>query len=104
VLEGIERYKEWFAEQHGVPIETAHVVRLALEETLAKPKSFEPMKKAKGGTHTLRTVRLAAGNVGLLDQLHSVAELKGVRDSDVIRGALAAWLVGKGFGPKKRGK
>lgn len=103
VLDAIDAYAEWFLEQHGVPTDTSKTVRQALDEMLQKPRAIVPMAKDRGGRKVVGPFRLAAGSDGLLDQIRDVAAGKGVRESDVIRGALAAWLVGNGFGPR-RGK
>lgn len=103
IRDSIDRYRVDFYAKHRVPLETPKVVRQALSEMITQ-RGWEPLQKAPGDPWYLGPFRLANGSEDLLDRIRDYAESKGINDADVIRGALASWLIGKGYGQKRRGK
>lgn len=102
ILAAIERYRDAFLAKHGVPLETPKVVRQALSEML-EARNWKPQSKAAGDPWSLGPFRLAAGSEDLLDRIRDYAAANEVNDADVIRGAIAGWLIGKGYGKRKKG-
>lgn len=104
IVDAISRYQTEFLAEHGVPVDLAQVVRMAIADVIAGggPKLSKSDESRTIGTFaTIGPFRLTAPYRMLPKSIAAAARKLGVLEADVIRGALAQWLVDKGYGPKR---
>jgi hypothetical protein len=106
IVDAIASYRDSFEAEHGYAIDAAQVVRMALTDVLQRKNVDFDYGKSPGTAARIGPFRITPPYKTLPKAIAATADRMDTKQSDVIRGALAQWLIEKGFGEKakRRGK
>lgn len=104
VLEAIEAVRTELREDTGITVELAQVVRMAIAEALSDGELLVEASPRSGYAGTIGPIRLTEEFAALPMAIERAALRGRASKADVMRSALAQWLIGKGYGEGKSSK